>query len=510
MKRGFSLIELLVVLGIMAVLLGIGMTTMRRDRTDAQVRGAAESLAAVLQQTRTRAMHEQAAFGVVFNIQNQPGTTGSVLNNWSGGHYYRVIGPHQNNLRSSSSLPMGIAITDNWGWLVQGCLPDITTNIAESWVSEPYHLPARQVRFLALSDTDEGPRNTLGAANLWWAGSNIYYGDAGEKTYPRPWFGYFDTTAKKWYPWGGYLPTKKYSAFYYEGQGGVIPDSKNVDNRLFNHNFHIGNKHDGQFLDVDRNGDGDTSDLREQEVNFPIWRINEPRPVVNADWMDACIMFTPSGRALFLEWNRNRRRFENAQANVEPADKGWETVPNTVYRNGVSDRAKDCRVGSGPVCVTASGQGYGSRDYGYVKNNVTAEVVHFEEHNGGYHITLGPDAVADDNSFEDAAAVIRSITPAYRVFIGVTGTIRVVRVQRRSDDYLAGKPVWPSTPATWLQTTAVNQVWRRCRLGYLHVDTKDNTWGNRWWQPELTPKGRPINDIITGRMLSDRIWWLDE
>lgn len=504
MRRAFTLVEMMVVMLIVAVLVGIGATSIKRDQVDAQVRGAAESLAAVLRQTRSRAIEEQAAYGVVFNLQNQPGTTGTVLNNWSGGHWYRVIGPHaQGGLNNSRALPLGVRLTNDWNQLTQGNFPDVLAKIAESWVSEPQVLPARQVRFLALSDTDEGPRNTLGAANLWWSGSNIYYGNAGETTYPRPWFGYFDAVARKWYPWGGYLPTKKYSALYYEGKGGVIPDSKNVDDRIYNNDFpYARGLTDRQFKDADLNGDGDTEDLREREVGYAVWRINQPRAVVNADWLDACIMFTPSGHAQFLEWNRNRRVFEDRQANLMSGSLNWDSSGGPfTYCNGARDRAKDCSVGSWMRCLT---------DVGWVKDNVTAEVVHFEQHNGGFHITLGPDATADSNEFASAADVLRSITPAYRVYVGTMGTIRAYRVQRRDDGYLAGRPVWPPTPATWLQTTAVNQIWRRCRLGYLHVDTKDTTWGNRWWQPELTPKGRPINDIITERMLTDRIWWLDE
>lgn len=502
--RAFTLVELLVVLAIMAILLGIGLTaTLKQDKTDAQVRGAAEGLAAVLRETRTRAMQEQSAFGVVFNLQNQPGTSGSVLNNWSGGHWYRVIGPHPEGGRFNSRAlaHANYGLMDTSAKPVQANFPDHLAKIADSWVSQPYALPAHQVRFLALADTEEGPRKTQSPKSNGVGAVDISYGDAGETTYPRPWFGYYDPVARKWWPWGGYQPTKKYSGLFYEGSGGPISDSRNPDSRTFNNNFRRGAYYDIDkvFQDVDVNGDGDMKDLREQEVDYPLWTIGEPRPLVNADWMDACIMFNPLGQASFLEWNRARRMFEPVQATVFATS----DEDSAAYRkNGCSDRAKDCSdanlsnqyVLNKQYCVTNSD---------YLQEDCNAEVVHFERHNGGYHLTLAPDATVDGNDFVDANAVLRSITPAYRVFVGCSGTVRVTRVQRRADVFLSGHQVWPATPGAWTQTTAGNPVFRRCRLGWLHADKATAGY-------LLNKTGRPINYIVTERMLTDRIWWFDE
>ena len=92
-RAGFSLIELMVVMAIMAILFAISFASLRTERTDAEVQTEAERLAAVLRQVRNRAMGERAAYGVVFNLRNAVGTSGAVLNNWDGGHFYRIIGP---------------------------------------------------------------------------------------------------------------------------------------------------------------------------------------------------------------------------------------------------------------------------------------------------------------------------------------------------------------------------------------------------------------------------------
>ncbi len=502
MRRAFSLVELLVVLSIVLLLMGIGMRSMKRDEKDAQVRGAAEGLAAVLRQTRSRAMSEQAAFGVVFNIQNQPGTSGLVLNNWSGGHWYRVIGPHQlgGNLNSRALIAPVWNLRDDANRHFQPNFPDYIANIADSWVSEPVRLPARQVRFLALADIDEGPRRTQAPRfNNSPGPIDIYYGDGGERTYPRPWFGWFDPAAKKWWPWGGYQQAVKYSGFYYEGSGGPIGDSRNPDSRVFNNSFRRAELLDGVFQDVDMNGDGDVDDLREREVGFALWRIGEPRPLVNADWMDACIVFNPLGQATFLEWNQGRRTYEPVQSTAPtPGDENWPQF----RKNGCNDRAKNC---SDQSLVDQGGQGkqYTISRWDYLQEDCNAEVVHFEGHNAGYHITLGPDAVVDGNDFPDARAVLDAITPAYRVYVGSSGAVQVMRVQRRQDAYLDGHAVWPANPSDWLQTSAGNPVFRRCRLGWLHQDKATTGYA-------LQRTGKPINYIVTERMLADRIWWFDE
>lgn len=484
-RAGFSLIEIMVVLTIVVILFGISFASLRGEQKDAEVQAQAEQLAAVLRQVRNRAVGERAAYGVVFNLRNAVGTSGAVLNNWDGGHFYRIIGPGFGNDHSAHSLP--VAGADVGG---QHNFPHFVENVAASWVSEPYVLPKREVRFLALSDTDEGQRRNDGKAGE--APKQRYYGQGGETTYPRPWFGYYDPATKRLHAWGGYDPTKDFSAFYYEGDDGDVTGSVNPVDRVYDEDW---NRNE-VIADVDRNGDGDVDDPREREKGYALWRQGEGRAVVAADWMDACIMFTPSGEAQFLEWNRGRRSYRAAQTNpVKPTVKG--DPDHRSKRNGLADRAKVRHDGK---LDRYTGPGYrDGEDHG--------EVGHFRRHTGGWHITLAPDAIQDDDRFADVERAIDSIDPAWRVWVGRSGAIRVFRVQRRhSASFLAGRTVWPGDPNTWndASMSGSNPIWRRCRIGWLHADEGSTE------ERKLVPTGEPIVDKVTGRMLTERIWWIDE
>lgn len=490
MKRGFSLIELIVVLGILSLLMGASAVLLRGETREAHVKAAAEELAAVLRDTRKRAMHDKAAYAVVFNIQNQPGTSGRVLNNGSGGHWYRVVGPstygsHESLFGSGASgrsIPLPGAFRTMGGW-ANSNFPDFVERLRASWVGEPHVLPPGRVRFLALSDTDEGPRNNRSSAWRSRVGDQTYYGVSGETTYPRPWFGYYDAAAGRLYPWGGYDPAKShdgrnYSGFYYEGGDGDVVGSRHPTDRTYNNDF----DGSGDYANIDINGDGDVDDPFEREVGYPVWKEGEPRPLVNADWMDAAIMFVPTGEAFFLEWARGRWVYSAVQRDLSDA-KG----------NGVRDMSKFYKTNT---------QYGGSFRH---ENNVSTEVAHFDRHTGGWHITLGPDAIVDDDRFPDAQSALASVLPAYRVYVGRSGVVRTFRVQRRSDTYLDDQNVWPSTPSTWIDTSSGrgNPIWRRCRLGSLHADHGSDNY-------RLEPVGRPITGVVTERMLTDRIWWIDE
>jgi prepilin-type N-terminal cleavage/methylation domain-containing protein len=480
MRRGFSLIELMIVLAILAVVLGISATMLRGENRDAAVKGAAEELAAVLRLARNRAMHEKAAFAVVFNIQNAPGSSGATLNNWSGGHWYRTVGPstfghaenYYGNGASSRSIPLPGAYRSTTNGWDNANFPTFIEHLRTAWIDEPHPLPAKKVRFLALGDTDEGPRNSRPAGDSR-VGAQRYYGFGGEDTYPRPWFGYYDTAGRRLHAWGGYDPARNHSAFYYEGRDGDVSGSRNASDRLYDNDFN----RNGVFANIDLNGDGDVDDPREREVAYPIWRRGEPRPLVNAEWMDSAIMFVPSGEAIYLEWNRGRG--------------AYQAVQGSDNANGVQDCAK-----TGKVPRDYYGQFAFSSD-------TMAEVAHFERHTGGWHITLAPDADRDGNAYPDARSALNSILPAYRVHVGRSGTVRVLRVQRRGDGYLDGHAVWPPSPAQWNVTASGNPIWTRCRLGYLHAPESTDSYA-------LRPVGRPITGIVTERMLTERIWWFDE
>ena len=494
--RGFTLIEIMVVVTIVVLLAAIGFGTLREQRRDAEVQAEAERLAAFLRQARNRAVAERAAYGVVFNIRNAVGTSGAVLNNWDGGHYYRMIGPGRGD-QSGVSIPVAGPGTLHYDNIYANRnFPHFIENVANSWVSEAYVLPERTVRFLALGDTDEGPRvNGSDAGDS----RNRYYGDKGETTYPRPWFGFYDESSGRLWPWGGYDSSKPTSGFYYQGENNpLVPrmhppvvGSVHPQDRIYNQDWN----YDKKFSNNDVNGDGDIDDLGEQELGFAIWRQGEPRSLVEADWMDACIMFTPAGTAKFLEWNRGRRAYWDDQMNFTGKYAG---------HNGIADRAKR-RLEKAPVTYWAWDYTYTTARYEDQEDH--GEVGHFVEHNSGWHITLAPDVVVDDNRFNTVEEAMQSIDPAWRIFIGTSGVVRVMRVQNhRSDSWLNSKTPWPENPADWLDTTSgsSNKVWRECRLGWLHEPESQDDEGR------LKKTGTPITDILTPRMMTDKIWWIQE
>ena len=89
--RGFSLIELLVVVSLIVLVMGMALAIPRGDKRAAAVMEAARELAQTMRQARAMAIEDQAPVAITFNLQNAPGTDGSVLNNWTGGHWYQVV-----------------------------------------------------------------------------------------------------------------------------------------------------------------------------------------------------------------------------------------------------------------------------------------------------------------------------------------------------------------------------------------------------------------------------------
>ncbi len=508
LRAGFSLVELLVVIAIALAFMGLfalGTTTQQRG---ADVRAAAEELAAVLRETHHRALKEHTTFGVAFNIQNAPGSSGKVLNNRSGGHYYRVIGPSHRTrapyLGSAENIPLahGQLLVNGDHVTCHGMyanFPDFVDDVARSWISEPHVLMPGRVRFLALSDTEEGPRR-----EPW----NTYYWANSNTTYPRPWFGYFDPATKRLWPWGGYDTAVPKSGFYYEGSDGPITGCLNPSSRTVNHDwdamdFPKATPWTGANIiaDKDINGDGDMTDEYEKEVNWPIWEQGQPRPVVNADWLDACISFRPNGEVEYLEWNRARRAY---LATVPPTS-------NTAYYynefSGIPDRAKS----TGAVDVVGGNRGCFTDPY---PGAGTSEVAHFDKHTGGYRITLGPDSPFDQDTFISEEEAADSISPAWRVEISTFGVVTVYAVQKRKG-YLKSLPpspnpggYWPENPAVWLDTSPdwQNPVNNHCHFGYLNL-CPSSGWGWANTPTPGTPTGQPIVDILDPKMMSQRVWW---
>jgi prepilin-type N-terminal cleavage/methylation domain-containing protein len=494
-RRAFTLVELLVVVALITAFMGWFAWSTRSDQRGAAVRAAAEELASVLRDTRQRALREQVPFGVAFNIRNGLGTSGRVLNNRDGGHYYRVIGPAKRTRYpypgNTQNLPMGqgqMQVNGDRGYQSSWCVgnfPDFVADVANSWRSEPYVLPPRKVRFLAIGDQDEGPRLAPYVLN-----PQIYYGSNGQTTYPRPWFGYYDPAIQRLYPWGGYDHAIPGSGFCYEGTDGAITGSANPSDRTFDHDWDARDINGKVAIaDVDRDGDGKFDSPYEKEVAWPVWKQGEGRPVVNADWLDACLVFMPNGQVDFQEWNRARRAYKADEPGVVPT---WAYFKGV---QGIPDRAKICeQVGNVFTRPYPPGKGI-------------QEVTHYVVHTGAYRITLGPDSLDDRDTFGSEEEAVDSFTPAWTVSITTLGVVTTSPVQTRRG-YLASLPqdkLWPQDPADWLVSSDKdnsNPITKNYHGGWLSRDAV-------WWSSidELQPMGQPILGVLDPKMLSRRVWW---
>ncbi|MGH3584592.1 MAG: hypothetical protein ACRDUB_23595, partial [Mycobacterium sp.] len=260
------------------IVLALGLVTAgfpRTDRRVQQVKAAAEELAATCRQARALALARNAAYAVVFNLQNDPTGSGRVLNNRSGGHWYRIVGPtaalgsttgnsRQNLMpdKVDNVPPVVGSLNGSTIFSSPFNLLQMSSGMAGGWAGETHTLPAARVRFVALTDLDYGDFTASGTRRVPSAGIS----------YPRPWFGWWDSSTKRLYPWGGYDHAlvdgsgNRVSAFSLEGD-------------------------DGQLAGCVNPADRSTTDAEA----FPIFKQGDERPVVNGAWLDYVIRFNPDG-----------------------------------------------------------------------------------------------------------------------------------------------------------------------------------------------------------------------
>lgn len=265
-RSAFTLLELLVVVGLIAFLAAMAISLPGGLQRDAEVRSAAEELAATLRRARSIAIERQVIAGVVFHIQNGAGTSGRVLNNHDGGHWYRIVGPAED--AKAGTLDPPVAAPPEPGNV--SSLGEFLPHAQSAWLDDKHILAPRRVRFLALTDQDNGGGiETSGGGGAQWRRF--------PPTYPRPWFGRYDTATKRLYPWGGYDPSivdidqgRECSGFYYQGEDPPIVGCLNPSDRT-------------------TPGPGTST--------VSVFKQGEVRPLINADWLDYAIVFHPDGSA---------------------------------------------------------------------------------------------------------------------------------------------------------------------------------------------------------------------
>lgn len=511
MRRGFSLVELLAVIGIIAVVVGMVVTTSASSGRGESVELVAEGVASMLRRARAMAIADQASVTVSFNLENAPGSSGRIINNRTGGHWCRIMRAQRamvgNNSGVGTDAPpilvgaagqpqTGIANGAAAYWQFIRCpgaisgnnyllptFPHVIEEIKAVWVGDRFVLPAGKVRFLALGDSDEGPRLRCGPSKGYGYGT----------TYPRPYFGWYDPVAKRLYPWGGYDPdlppvasyaagwptVTNYTGLFYQGPAEpAITDSRHPAARA---------------VPVDWNGDGDTADTdpsRGPEGSYEVYAAGAPRPLVNGEWGDFTIVFEADGTANFPPMKCNRR-FYRTDAGETFNFNGTNLV---LGGGGVSDQAKAWSW------FDSGGGGAASVPNG--------ESIHYQRHTSRAFITLAPDIRSDDDRFDSARQALQSMLPMVRVWVNSSGMVGVTKV-RVDDGWLAarqaaGKTLWPSSPSIYEMSSAADRQWieQNFRYGWLHeVNTADSSYG------ALRPIGRPYIDVVSAEMMVRRIWW---
>ena len=361
------------VLAIIAIAGAIALSQTTADKRMGEVGAAAHELAATLRSARALAMQRQAIHAVSFHIQNGAGTSGRLINNWDGEHWYRILGPSLESNRPAPPDPAALgddARFENVAMIVR--------SVPRAWIGDQHRLPARKVRFLALTDQDNGHAHT-------WNGPTDRFARF-PLTYPRPWCGWWDAASGRLYPWGGYdtalrdADNRANAGFYYQGNDGTITGCRSSATRTSTLTY--------VDLGAVVNSGGNTVLLVQ----------NAPRPLVNGNWLDFQVAFRPDGQVVvpgFMELRYNSRlRQGGSGGNAVP---GWGDLGDLypTWRDFWNHAADERPATS------------------------------FQSRSGYWWITLAPDMQSDSDVFPSAQAAVRSLQPCFRVGISAIGDVRV-------------------------------------------------------------------------------------
>lgn len=510
MRYAFTLIELLLVISLIAIAAAMVLHVSGRSSSDAQVRAAAVELAGTLRQVRELAIRRCAIFAVSFNIQNAPGSSGLVLNNRSGGHWYRILGPDP-----YGSTAFGVPQMPPLPNRLRSAFMDVTVRVdgksdnpvrhylaavSRSWSGEPVRLAAGKVRFLALTDQDNGDFREPG--------------DGFAPTYPRPWFGWFDTGTRRLRPWGGYDPqlpetvqrtaanrsgsataptnsdslyrprtkagrTLSHSGFFYEGFDGQINGCRQPSDRWV-------------VDDTNRDGvvttnAGATQDDLSTAARFRLWKADDPRPLINGDWCDYLLVFKPDG-TVDSRWLPLRHEYAKFSDKWMVPFYDPSAATGDVATAADSGRYRLAELGPFDRCNLLRCNAGSPSAWQRIMQEYP-EGSSFASRTGSYYITLAPDAADDGDTFANVQAALRSVTPMYRVAVGCFGDVRVVRV--RSRDELGRTPDQTVAGDLWQDKATVAAYYQ----------------GQALTTADGSPRGTPITDVLTTEMMAGRSWW---
>ena len=403
MKHAFTLIELLVVISIIALLSSMITFIPDHENPQEQIDTAAAQVASMFKQARKLALETGNNHAVVIHIENSGDS--SVFKNFSqtyegvpfGRHWIAVIGPDTGFLTNSKKdppIPHAYPHLQSYERSVNLCM-----------LNRAYLPPG--TRFLAIADQDFG--NGSGE-------TGYSTGDKGPG-HPRPWFGFYDETENRLYPWGAYAPdvddTYRSShsnirscttGLNYEGGDGEIPYDVALDtcvNPDPTHGIlfpHANMRHPGASGTVDSGQDPDNT------------VVGKPRAILDGNRFDYAWVFTGNGE--LRTYAQTRRRFFEPQ---------WH-----------GSRWRD-----------------------------KFEITHSINHTGGFYITVARDIDPEEeiynelntkssqpdytkfNSVEDA---FKSITPFKRIFVHKDTGATVVRDEFHPDCYLEAKHMLQKDP----------------------------------------------------------------